>query len=86
MEGSIDQHLGARLAEARRSSGISLIAAAAAANMSGPEYTAIETGKTRIPAFVLARLSRLFGRPVSWFYQGLPGQAVFDKASRAGSV
>lgn len=86
MEGSIDQHLGARLAEARRSSGISLDAAAAAISKSGSEYTAIECGEIRIPAIALARLARLFGKPVSWFYQGLPGQGVFNKATSAGSV
>lgn len=86
MKGSIDQHLGARLAEARRLCGLDKAEVASAIGKSGPEYAAIERGELRIRAIYLARLGRLFGQPVSWFYQGLPGQAVFDKASRAKSV
>jgi len=84
--GSIDQHLGQRLVEARQSSGVSAAAAAEAIDKSGLEYAAIERGEVRIRAIFLARLGRLFGQPVSWFYQGLPGQAVFEKASGAKSV
>ena len=86
MVGSIDQHLGQRLVEARQSSGVSAAAAAEAIDKSGLEYAAIERGEVRIRAIFLARLGRLFGQPVSWFYQGLPGQAVFEKASGAKSV
>ena len=83
---SIDQHLGARLAEARQLVGLSETVAAAAIDASGAEYAAIERGEARIPAFFLARLGRLFDQPVSWFYQGLPGQAVFEKSAGSNSV
>ena len=83
---SIDQHLGARLAEARQSRGLSEAAAASAIKASGDEYAAIERGEVRIRAIFLARLGRLFDQPISWFYQGLPGQAVFEKAVGSRSV
>ena len=86
MVGNIDQHLGQRLAEARQSSGVSATAAAEAIEKSGLEYAAIERGEVRIRAIFLARLGRLFGRPVSWFYRGLPGQEVFEKATGAKLV
>ena len=82
----IDQHLSQRIVEARQSSGLSAAAAAEAIEKSGSEYAAIERGEVRIRAIILARLGRLFGRSVSWFYQGLPGQEVFEKTTGAKSV
>lgn len=82
----IDKHLGARVADARRSSGVSQALAAEAIEKSVQEYTLLENGEVRIRAVDLARMSRLFERPVSWFYQGLPGQAVFENAVSSKSV
>lgn len=83
---NIDQHLGARLAAARQSSGLSESEAAAAIETSGPEYAAMERGEVRIRAIFLARLGRLFDQPISWFYEGLPGQTVFEKSAGTKSV
>ena len=48
---------------------------------------AMETGKTRVSAIRLARISRGLDKPLSWFFDGLPGQEVFDgKAPSARSV
>lgn len=74
----IDQHIGKRLTEAREASGTSIEDAASALEISADGYSAMENGKTRINALSLAKLSRLFGYSISWFYLGLPGQTVFE--------
>ena len=48
---------------------------------------AMETGDLRVSALRLARISRNLDKPLSWFFEGLPGQEVFeDKKARARSV
>ena len=82
----IDKHLGMRIAQARSEAGLSLEAAAAAIDLTDPAYAALEQGDQRVSAFVLANLSRLFGRTIGWFYEGLPGQSAFVGAPKSSSV
>ena len=82
----IDKHLGMRIAQARSSSSISLDAVAAALELSVADYDALERGERRVSAFALAILSRQFDRPISWFYEGLPGQSVFRRDAKPSSV
>lgn len=83
---TIDKHLGMRIAQARSDSGVSPDAVAAALEVSVADYDALERGEQRVSAFVLANVSRLFGRSISWFYEGLPGQAVFNRGAKPSSV
>lgn len=83
---TIDKHLGMRIAQARSDSGISPDAVAAALELSVADYGALERGEQRVSAFVLANLSRLFGRSISWYYEGLPGQSVFNRDAKPSSV
>ncbi|MEM9570352.1 MAG: helix-turn-helix transcriptional regulator [Pseudomonadota bacterium] len=83
---TIDKHLGMRIAQARSDSGVSLDEVAAALEVSVAEYAALERGEQRVSAFVLANISRLFGRSISWFYEGLPGQSVFKRGAKPSSV
>ncbi|MEO1322977.1 MAG: helix-turn-helix transcriptional regulator [Pseudomonadota bacterium] len=77
----IDQHLAARIAEARKRSGTRVEDAAKALELSTMDYNHLELGNTRVDARSLAILARLYDRPIRWFYDGLPGQSVFDKTA-----
>lgn len=77
----IDQHLAARIAEARKRSGIRLEQAAETLELSTIAYTHVELGNTRVDARTLAILAKLYDQPIRWFYSGLPGQSVFDKSA-----
>ena len=39
---------------------------------------AMETGAVRVTSLLLARAARVLDFPLSWFFDGLPGQEVFD--------
>ena len=87
MAGEIDQHLAKRIRQARIQEGIGDVDAANALGMSEKTYSDLEHGRLRIRALYVARLARLLGYPVGWFYEGLPGQAVFKSSPRkTGSV
>jgi len=77
----IDQHLAARIAEARKRSGTRLEDVADALELSTTAYTHLELGNARVDARTLAILARLYNQPIRWFYAGLPGQSVFDKSA-----
>jgi len=76
----IDQHIGKRLAQAREQSGKRSEDAAAVLGIGVLAYSQMEKGDSRIDALTLAKLSRFYRQPISWFYAGLPGQAAFDKS------
>jgi len=42
----------------------------------------MEEGRLRVASFALARISRSLDLPLSWFFNGLPGQEVFDSNQR----
>ena len=77
----IDQHLGARIVEARDRLGLSQSEIAGAIGVSVPRLVAFESGGARIPALFVARLCRVLSVTPRWFYTGLPGQDEFDRAS-----
>lgn len=86
MTSIIDNHLGKRIAEARQRAG--MIARAVAEELELPlsTYQAMERGERRISALVMAKVSRIYGLPVGWFYQGLPGQSSFDRSVKGSSI
>ncbi|NQY98257.1 MAG: helix-turn-helix transcriptional regulator [Henriciella sp.] len=47
---------------------------------------AIESGETRVASLVVARVARTLDLPLSWFFEGLPGQEVFDAPRTRRSV
>lgn len=79
MPSMIDQHLSARIAEARKNLGLSISDVAHSIDLSVQALTEIESGKVRISAFSIAQLSRALSVSPRWFYFGLPGQDAFDR-------
>lgn len=75
----IDKHLASRIKSLRQETGLSPADMAAEMSLSELDYVAIENGKVRIGALDMARIAQTLRRPVRWFYEGLPGQAVFDR-------
>ena len=86
VKNKIDAHLGERMAQARKQAGLSYQAVAEHLEMPVSAYLAIEQGERRVNALLLARISRLFGLPIGWFYQGLPGQDSFARPIKGSSV
>lgn len=82
MTSMIDAHLGKRIAQARQDAGTLAHAVAEQLDLPVSTYHGIERGERRVSALDLARISRLFGLPIGWFYQGLPGQSAFDRSAK----
>lgn len=78
----IDKHLGARITLAREENGIELVELASAMGVSSRELAEIEDGRIRVRASILARSAVNLNRSIGWFYDGLPGQALFDRGSK----
>ncbi|MEL7107999.1 MAG: helix-turn-helix transcriptional regulator [Pseudomonadota bacterium] len=76
----IDQHLGARIVEARDQLGLSQSDIAGEIGISVSRLVEFESGGTRIPAVFIARLCRALSVTPKWFHNGLPGQDEFDRA------
>ena len=75
----IDRHLGRKIEAARQKLGLSHETLATLAEIDPDKIRAMETGALRVSSFALARIARHVGEPLSWFFDGLPGQDVFDK-------
>ncbi len=75
----IDQHLGAKIVEARKRLGLSQRDVAVRSDISTEQLEIFEHGSVRIPALAIANLSRALGVTPGWFYAGLPGQETFDR-------
>lgn len=75
---NIDQHLGARIASARKALGKSQAELAETIEVSEEHYAQIEMGQVRIRAIELSLLAHALGRSIKWLYEGLPGQEAFD--------
>jgi len=73
----IDRHLAARIVRGFDEAGFTADCAAERLDIRREDYLAIEQGKRRIDAFLIAKVSSLIGKPVRWFYEGLPGQHIF---------
>ena len=80
MADAIDQHLGHKIAHARRASRWQVNELAEEIGVTAAELERMETGRTRISALHLARCANVLKRPLSWFYDGLPGQSKFEKS------
>ncbi|MEO1554203.1 MAG: helix-turn-helix transcriptional regulator [Pseudomonadota bacterium] len=86
MNSTIDGHLGQRIAEARERVGMLAPAAADELGLSVSAYQALERGERRVSALILSKISRLYGLPIGWFYEGLPGQSAFAHSAKPSSI
>ncbi len=68
----IDVHVGQRLRLARHLAGLSQTAVAQVLDLSFQQVQKYEKGVNRIGAGRLFRLARLYGVPITFFYQELP--------------
>lgn len=82
----IDQHLGQRIAEARHVFGMTREQLADGLGISAEMLGKLETGEDRIPALCVARCARLLDHPLKWFFDGLPGQYVFDELDKSERI
>jgi transcriptional regulator with XRE-family HTH domain len=69
---SIEVHVALRLKAARLAAGLSQESAAAHINLTFQQLQKYENHKNRISAGKLAVLARIYGKPVSWFFEGAP--------------
>ncbi|MCR9080556.1 MAG: helix-turn-helix domain-containing protein [Hyphomonadaceae bacterium] len=87
MSGSeIDRHLGRRIIEAREQCGQTQAALAQRIDIEPAVLEAMESGNMRVASLQLARVARELDLPLSWFFDGLPGQEVFDAPRLRRSV
>lgn len=87
MSGSeIDRHLGRKISEARKQRAQSQDALADLIEVETAVLSAMESGEMRVASLLLARIARAFDLPLSWFFDGLPGQEVFDAPRSRRSV
>lgn len=82
----IDHHLGQRIAQARRESKAELSWLAERIETCEETLRAFERGERRISALYVARCAKALNKPLKWFFEGLPGQDVFDVGSDPVSV
>lgn len=82
----IDRHLGRKVSEARRQRAQSQEALARMVEVDSAMLAAVETGAVRVASLLLARVARALDFPLSWFFDGLPGQEVFDAPQSRRSV
>lgn len=64
--------IGARLRLAREQLGLSQCELAARTGGRGPRIASYERGNARLTARCLFQFARVLGRPVAWFFEGLP--------------
>jgi len=77
----IDNRIAARLALARRQSGMSLSDAGQAAGVSYQQIQKYENGSNRITGGVLALLAGLYERPISWFFHAEGAADTLDASA-----
>jgi TRAP-type C4-dicarboxylate transport system substrate-binding protein len=71
LEQHIQQRVGARIRELRLAAGITAVNLAAQAGLSQGQLSKIETGKAALSVKTLARLCRIFERPVGYLFQSV---------------
>ncbi len=69
LEKRIQQRVGARVRELRQAAGIKAVALAGLADLSQGQLSKIENGKATLSVKTLARLCRIFDRPVGYLFQ-----------------
>jgi ribosome-binding protein aMBF1 (putative translation factor) len=82
----IDRHLGRRISEARNQREQSQYELAKTIDVDVDELNSVESGEVRVASLLLARVARALDLPLSWFFDGLPGQDVFDAPRSRRSV
>jgi len=82
----IDRHLGRKILEARKQRGQSQDSLAKMIDVDPAKLNAVESGDERVASLLLARIARALDLPLSWFFDGLPGQEVFDAPRSRHSV
>jgi transcriptional regulator with XRE-family HTH domain len=78
----VDKHVGARLRAARLEAGKSQTQVADALGITFQQIQKYERGSNRISAGTLHELSRLFEKPVQFFFDGLGGGVVGRRSSK----
>lgn len=76
---AIDRHLACRIARAIDEAGLTPEIAAEKLGLRIEDYLAVEQARVRIGAFMIARVASVTRKPVGWFFEGLPGQQIFDR-------
>ena len=71
LEKRIQRRVGARVRELRQSAGITAVVLAGQAGLSQGQLSKIENGKATLSVKTLARLCRIFDRPVGYLFQSL---------------
>lgn len=80
----IDQYVAARVVIGRQEAGLSKTGAALKMGVSRTTYLRWESGHSRISVSNLYAIAHLVAKPVSWFFDGLPG--LLEHASVDESV
>lgn len=75
----IDRFLACRVTRAIEEAGLSPEEAAKRLGICLEDYLAVEQATVRIGAFMINRIATVTNKPVKWFFEGLPGQATFDR-------
>lgn len=80
------RHLGERLRQAREEKGLSQEEVAQHLGIPRPAVSQIENGHRRVEALELARLAKLYGRPLGYFSDDEPiGSARLEMLRRAAA-
>ena len=79
---NIDKHLGERIAQARLESDRELARLAEQIETCAETLIGFESGEQRIPALYVARCAKALNKPLKWFFEGLPGQDVFEAVDK----
>jgi transcriptional regulator with XRE-family HTH domain len=68
-----DRHISVKIKIARETSGFSQTRVGNALGVSFQQVQKYESGQNRVSAGRLFQLAAVFERPISWFFEGLPG-------------
>lgn len=68
---NIDKHIAVRLIAARKESGLNQTKTGEVLGVTFQQIQKFETGTNRISAGSLYKLAVAYGKPISWFYEGL---------------
>ena len=79
---SIDKQLGEKIAQARAESDRELAWLAEQIETSEETLIGFESGERRIPALYVARCAKALNKRLKWFFEGLPGQDVFEAVDK----
>lgn len=77
--------IGVRLRLAREQSGLSQSELAARLSLHAARLAGYESGSARLTARALFEIARTLGRPVAWFFEGLP-EATVGQSNAAASA